>query len=271
VSTVATFAPIPVFAHNPSPMTGAGNMTWLIRGEVPTLIDAGVGEPEHLDAIEEALAGERLAQVLVSHSHVDHASGAPAIAQRMPHVRFFKMPSPDDDAAWHVRWEPIRDGDVLRAGDTSLVAIHTPGHAPDHLCFWQEGSRVLFCGDLAWLGSTVVIPPSHGGDIAAYLASLQRVIALDPIRMLPAHGPVIDRPLELLREYLEHRALREQQIVAALRVGINSPDDMVTRIYPRLAKPLVPVARESVLAHLIKLERDGKAVREGDHWSLVTA
>jgi glyoxylase-like metal-dependent hydrolase (beta-lactamase superfamily II) len=246
-------------------------MTWLLRGAVPTLIDAGVGEPEHLQALDEALAGERLEQVLVTHSHIDHASGAAVIAERMPHVRFLKMPWPEHDASWHVRWEPIRDGESIRAGDTSLIAVHTPGHAPDHLCFWEPDSRVMFCGDLAWQGSTVVIPHNHGGDISAYLASLERVIALNPATLLPAHGAVIEHPIELLREYIQHRALREQQVIAALRVGIGNPTEMVARIYPTLAKPLVPVAAESVLAHLIKLEREGKVRRQGEHWSLVTA
>jgi glyoxylase-like metal-dependent hydrolase (beta-lactamase superfamily II) len=128
---------------------------------------------------------------------------------------------------------------------------------------------VLLCGDLAWQGSTVVIPPSHGGDVSAYLASLERVLALNPSKMLPAHGPVIDRPIELLREYIEHRALRERQVMAALRIGVGDPMDMVARIYPTLSKPLVPIARESVLAHLIKLEREGKAIRDGERWRLV--
>jgi hypothetical protein len=87
--------------------------------------------------------------------------------------------------------------------------------------------------------------------------------------MLPAHGPVIDRPIQLLREYVEHRALRDQQVIAALRIGIGDPTAMVARIYPTLAKPLVAVARESVLAHLIKLQREGKIVLEGDRWRLV--
>jgi hydroxyacylglutathione hydrolase len=266
---VSTFEPVRVFAHNPGPLTGSGNATWLIPGAVPTLIDAGVGEVAHLDALEVALAGTRLAQVLVTHSHVDHASGAAAIAERMPHVRFLKMPWPEHDAQWRVRWDSITDGEVIAAGDASLMAIHTPGHSPDHLCFWQQESRVLLCGDLAWQGSTVVIPPSHGGDVSAYLASLERVLALNPSKMLPAHGPVIDRPIELLREYIEHRALRERQVMAALRIGVGDPMDMVARIYPTLSKPLVPIARESVLAHLIKLEREGKAIRDGERWRLV--
>ena len=260
--------PIPVHAFNPGPMTGDGNTTWLIPGHVPTLIDAGTGEPKHLDALERALGGRRLAQVLVTHSHIDHASGAMAIAERMPHVRFLKMPWREQDVAWRVRWHPLTDGELVAAGDSVLAAVHTPGHAPDHLCFWQQESGQLFCGDLAWKGSTVVIPSSHGGDVAAYLASLERIIQLEPQTMLPAHGPVIERPMELLREYIDHRALRERQVVAALRSGLTSPDEMVARIYPTLAAALVPMARESVLAHLMKLGREGRATHDGERWRL---
>jgi glyoxylase-like metal-dependent hydrolase (beta-lactamase superfamily II) len=260
--------PIPVHAFNPGPMTGDGNTTWLIPGDVPTLIDAGTGEPEHLDALERALGGRRLVQVLVTHSHIDHASGAMAIAERMPHVRFLKMPWPEQDVAWRVRWHPLTDGEQVPAGDSAVVAVHTPGHSPDHLCFWHQESRQLFCGDLAWKGSTVVIPPSHGGDVTAYLSSLERVLQLEPRTMLPAHGVVIDRPAELLREYIEHRALRERQVLAALRNGLTNPDEIVARIYPELAAALVPVARESVLAHLLKLEHEGRAVHDGERWRL---
>jgi glyoxylase-like metal-dependent hydrolase (beta-lactamase superfamily II) len=261
-------SPIAIPAFNPGPMTGPGNTTWLIPGRVPTLIDAGTGDPQHLDALERALAGARLAQVLVTHGHVDHASGAAAIAQRMPHVRFLKMPWPEQDAEWRVRWEPLKDGDAIPAGDSVTGVVYTPGHSPDHLCFWRGEERLLFCGDLAWKGSTVVIPPSHGGDMAAYLASLERVLALAPAKLLPAHGPVIDRPEELIREYIAHRQLRERQVLDAMRAGIADVGGMVSRIYPALAPPLVPMARESVLAHLVKLEREHKVSRNEDKWQL---
>jgi hydroxyacylglutathione hydrolase len=249
-------------------MTGDGNTTWLIPGHVPTLIDAGTGDPRHLDALERALDGSRLAQVLVTHSHVDHASGAAAIAERMPHVRFLKMLWPEQDAAWHVRWHPLIDGEMVAAGDTVIAAVHTPGHSPDHLCFWHGDSGQLFCGDLAWKGSTVVIPSSHGGDVAAYLASLERILQLAPVAMLPAHGPVIENPTELLRDYIAHRMLRERQVLGALQNGMTSPDEMVAHIYPTLTAALVPVARESVLAHLLKLEREARVVRDGEGWRL---
>jgi len=261
--------PIAIHAFNPGPMTGSGNTTWLIPGRVPTLVDAGVGDPRHLDALESALAGARLAQVLVTHSHVDHASGGEAIAERMPHVRFLKLPWPGRDSEWRVRWEPLADGEVVSAGDRALDVVHTPGHSPDHVCFWSAADRLLFCGDLAWKGSTVVISPGAGGDVAEYLASLERVRRLGPLAMLPAHGPIIDDPEGLLREYIEHRRQREQQVLDAMRVGVARVDDMVARIYPTLSAALVPMACESVLAHLVKLEREGLARRVGDAWHII--
>ncbi len=250
-------------------MTGAGNWTWLIPGRVPTLIDAGVGEPTHLDALDQALGGAALRQVLVTHGHSDHASGAPAIASRMHGVHFRKMPWPERDARWPVPWEPLDDGAGIDAGDTRVTAMHTPGHAPDHCCFWHAETRTLFGADLVIQGTTVYIPAGLGGDLAAYLASLERVLALDPARILPAHGPVIDEPARLLRAYLDHRREREAQIVDALRRGARDADAIVARVYRGLADGLRGRARETVDAHLLKLERDGRAVRRVDLWTLI--
>jgi glyoxylase-like metal-dependent hydrolase (beta-lactamase superfamily II) len=247
-------------------MTGRGNTTWLIPGRTPTLIDAGTGDPRHLDELQVALQGAALARVLVTHAHVDHASGARAIETRMGGVRFLKMPWPARDSRYGVSWEHIRDGDTLDAGDDTVTAIHTPGHSPDHLCFWHDPTRTLFCGDLAVRGTTVVIPASSGGDLIEYIASLHRVLALAPSRLLPAHGPIIDHPEKLLRNYLAHRQEREEQVLAALAAGDTSADAMVARIYAALSPSLVPMARDSVTAHLLKLEREGRVRREGENW-----
>lgn len=261
--------PIAVHAFNPGPMTGAGNWTWLIPGRVPTLIDAGTGDPRHLDAVEDALAGAHLAQVLVTHAHVDHASGVVALAERFPGTRFFKMPWPERDSRWPAAWEPIGDGQIIEAGDEQLRAVHTPGHAPDHLCFWHEESLTLFSGDLAVKGTTVYIPPNLRGDLADYLSSLERVRALKPARLLPGHGPIIDDPETVLLGYLEHRREREEEIVNALRSGDATPDALVPLIYRGLKENLFQVARETVLAHLLKLEREGRAGRRDHSWHII--
>ena len=261
--------PIPIHASNPGPYTGDGNWTWLIRGRVTTLVDAGTGEPKHLEALERELNGDSLAQVIVTHSHTDHASGVMALAAKFPGVRFLKMPWPARDVRWAVPWEPLGDGSTIAAGDDALTAIHTPGHAPDHLCFWHAESRAMFCGDLAQRGTTIYIPPNLQGDLMAYLSSLERVLALRPAQLLPAHGPVIDDPEAVLRGYIEHRQERERQIIELLREGETGPDAIVTRLYRGLKETLVPMARESVLAHLIKLEREGRAARRAEAWHMI--
>lgn len=260
---------IPVRAHNAGPFTGDGNTTWLIAGRTPVLIDAGPGDGRHADDVVAALAGARLSRVLVTHAHGDHAGGAAALAARMPDVRFAKMPWPGHDERYPVPWERLEDNDIVEAGDGELVAIHTAGHAPDHLCFWHRESGTVFCGDLAVAGTTVVIPASAGGDLGAYLASLERVLALSPSRLMPAHGPVIDDPGPLLLRYLAHRREREEQVLAALGSGDTTAEAIVARVYQGLSPDLVDMARESVTAHLLKLRREGR-VRQGEgRWTMI--
>lgn len=248
-------------------MTGAGNWTWLIPGRVPTLIDAGTGDPRHLEALASALGDAPLAQVLVTHAHADHASGAPVLAQRFPGVRFRKIPHPPRDARWPVSWEALAPGEVVEAGDTTLEAVHTPGHAPDHLCFWHAATRALFGGDLVVEGSTVWIP-SLDGDLAAYLASLERILALAPARIYPAHGPIVDNPERLLRDYLAHRREREAQVLDALAAGDTTAEAMAARIYRGLQAALAPMAVQTIESHLLKLERERRVRRTQNGWEL---
>jgi glyoxylase-like metal-dependent hydrolase (beta-lactamase superfamily II) len=269
---VTAFDPLLLAAHNPSPMTGAGNNTYLLaEGQGSAcLIDAGVGEPAHLRDLASALEARRahLETVLVTHGHRDHAAGAPAIARAHPSVIFAKRPWPDEDAQYDVAWQSLGDGETIVAGGESLTVIHTPGHSPDHLAFWHESSRTVFAGDLVALGSSVMIHWSRGGDLAQYLASLARLRALDPARLLPAHGPPIEDPQAVLAAYIEHRLQRERQVVAALAAGLATVQAIAESIYDGLAPALVPAAQENVRAHLEKLKAEGRASHVIDRWAL---
>ncbi len=260
---------ITLSAHNPGPYTGLrGNNTYLLTGAEPTLIDAGVGHADHLRAIEDALAGAPLSRVIVTHAHSDHASGAAAIATRWPSAEFLKFPWPDRDRRYRSNWRPLADGDRVRAGDIMLRVVHTPGHAPDHICLWHEETKTLFCGDLAARGTTVVVPGGRGGDLVEYLASLERVLALAPAVMLPAHGPALHDPERILRGYIEHRHQRESEILEVLSDAAATVEDIARELYPTLREELISAARDSVLAHLLKLEREGRVSRDGDVWRL---
>jgi glyoxylase-like metal-dependent hydrolase (beta-lactamase superfamily II) len=254
----------PKFLHaaNPGPMTGEGNWTYLIGERSPVLIDAGVGHASHLESIA-AAAPRGPSLVLVTHAHSDHVSGALAIHERWPGARFKKHPCPIRDP--DLNWAWLQDGSIVETDDGPLSVLHTPGHSPDHLTFWHAGSRTLFVGDMLVQGSTVVIPASHGGSLAAYLRSLERMRQLNPARAFPAHGPVIDDPAALIDKYVEHRTQREAQVLGALAGG-STVETITAAIYPSLTEALVPMARESVLAHLQKLESERRVARDGDRW-----
>jgi endoribonuclease LACTB2 len=249
-------------------MTGAGNWTYYLPGQHPVLIDAGVGEAAHLDAMRNARADGPV-HVVVTHAHGDHIAGVSAIADRWPQTAFSKYAWPERDAKYPVRWSLLNHGDLIPAGDDQLEVIHTPGHAPDHIALWQASSRTLFSGDLVVRGTTVVILATMGGSLLAYMQSLERVLALAPARLLPAHGSTIDDPEPLIRQYIAHRRDREEQIRGALASGLRTVDELVARIYVGLTAALIPMARESVLAHLLKLQDEG-VVRhdEAEEWYL---
>jgi len=236
--------PILIPAGNPSEWTGpTGNNTWLLTGREPALIDAGVGDAVHVEAVAKALDGTALARVLVTHWHPDHVRGIPALRDRWPRLLVIDAKGAD-----------------VPAGDGALQIIPTPGHAPDHLCFFDRESRDLYCGDLARKGGTIVIPARKGGDLRVYLASLKLVRDLAPARLLPGHGPIVDDPIALIDEYLAHRAHREQQILQAMLDGARTVDEIVRRVYPALPASLSEAAADSVRAHLAKLRDEGREV-----------
>ena len=246
-------------------MTGEGNWTYLIGRQAPLLIDTGVGHRSHIEAIARAAPGG-LGHVLVTHAHSDHISGAPAIHARWPSAVFSKHPWPGRDP--QLPWHWLNDGAIVPSDEGELIVLHTPGHSPDHVTLWHAGSRTLFVGDMLVLGGTVVIPASHGGSLSRYLDSLDRMLALNPARALPAHGPVIEDPSALIHQYQAHRAQREEQVLAALGRGPTTVEAIASTIYQRLQEALMPMARESVLAHLQKLEGERQAIRDLDQWRM---
>ena len=263
------FTPILLPAHNPGPLTGAGNNTFLLTGTrgAAVLIDAGQGRPEHLVLLDAHLQQERvrLERVLVTHAHSDHAMGAATIRDAHPHVTFHKKAWPGQDERFAVDWQVLDDGARIDLDGDTLVALHTPGHSPDHVAFWHEGSGTLFAGDLVMATGSVLIP-SRGGDLGDYLVSIERIRALRPERLLPAHGPAIDEPDRFLRRCIEHRLVREGQVLTALASGPRTVQAVTESIYHGLNPALMPAAHETVRAHLEKLRREGRAFVANDQW-----
>ncbi|MEQ1868832.1 MAG: MBL fold metallo-hydrolase [Vicinamibacterales bacterium] len=257
----SAFHPLALHAANPGPMTGHGNWTYLIMGGgSAALIDAGVGRPEHLAAIAGTLAasGSTLDTLIVTHGHNDHVNGTPHLQAAYPGLSCLKYPWPEEDRKLPIMWERLADQQHVSAGATTLAVVHTPGHAPDHCALWHEASRTLFTGDLVIPGGSVVIQIARGGDMQAYLASLERLLALQPARLLPAHGPPVENPQRVLTAAIAHRLEREEQVLAALAAGHSSIAGIAESIYHGLQSALMPLARENVRAHLEKLQREGR-------------
>jgi glyoxylase-like metal-dependent hydrolase (beta-lactamase superfamily II) len=263
------FEALLIEVDNAGPFTGTGNNTYLLAspGVPACLIDAGVGTAAHLDRVAHHLATRHtsLSDVLVTHAHPDHSSGAPSLAARFGVRRFIKHQWPEHDDPG-VDWQHTTDGTSLQAGGTSLVVLHTPGHSPDHLSFWHQPSGTIFTGDLVNQLSSVAIIFSRGGSLSDYLHSLERLLLLNPARLLPGHGPPIERPADILRATLVHRRAREGQVTAAVAAGHETVQAIADSIYHGLQPALMPLARENVRAHLEKLKTDGRVVDDGDRW-----
>jgi len=249
---------------NPGIFTGPGTNTYLVgTGRRRILLDTGQGVAGYPDVLARAMARagcEEIQEIVLTHGHVDHNGGVAQVVARFGPRRVSKLPWPAFDAASPVEVTAIGDGDVVPTEGATLRAVHAPGHAPDHLCFVLEEERALFSGDnVLGVGTTVI--PSDSGDLADYMASLERLLALRPARIYPAHGPVIGDGPAKLREYIAHRNQRERQILAALADGEARIRTLVKRIYTDVPEVLHAAAAQSVASHLRKLEREGRARR----------
>ena len=263
---------------NPGPFTGPGTNTYLLgTGPERLLLDTGSGVRGYLDLLETALretcGGARLGEILVTHTHPDHLGGAPGVLERFGERSVSKMPWLERDRHVAVETVPIGDGDSFDTDGVTLRAIHTPGHAQDHLCYYLEEERALFTGDVV-LGAGTTVIPLDGGDMALYMDTLRRMLDLDLERIYPGHGPYISKPKEKIQEYIDHRLEREQQIVAAAANGATTVEQMVDLIYTDTPRYLYPAAGQSVLAHLRKLQVERRASRTTDaggedHWAIV--
>jgi len=258
-------------APNAGLMTGAGTNTYQLGHAETIVIDPGPAIPAHVDAIARA-ARRGIAWIVVTHTHADHSPAAALLAARTgariagpfvpQHGRQDRTFSPD---------RVLRDGDTITVADVELIAIATPGHASNHLCYWNASARELYTGDHINEGSTVVIDPPDG-DMTAYLGSLRRLDALGRCRILPGHGNAIEESTVAIRALIEHRLAREKKVIANLRRDSAVTLDMLVRsVYTDVDPGLQRIATRSLLAHLQKLERDGRALCDSDgRWQRIT-
>lgn len=256
-----------ITAPNPSVMTGPGTNSYILGDDDLTLIDPGPESDAHLEVLLRAV-GKKLRWILCTHTHRDHSPLARALQQATGAqvLGFGTVPS---DGRQDEAFKPdraLRDGDVVDCGVYSLRAVHTPGHASNHLCYLLEGRGVLFTGDHVMQGSTVVISPPDG-DMQAYLDSLEKLLTLPIGAFAPGHGHVIETPQDEVRRLIAHRLKREERIVAALqRVGPASIQDLVRSAYDDVPERIHHVALRSLHAALIRLQKLGRVADAGGQW-----
>ncbi|MDH4121477.1 MAG: beta-lactamase-like protein 2 [Deltaproteobacteria bacterium] len=260
-----------LLGQNPSPFTGAGTNTWLAGEKTPVLIDTGSGYASYTALLDESLSSrgeERPSQCLLTHGHPDHSGGVAVLARRFPGLAFRKMPWVKVDEKIEIPFQPMADGDRIEVeGGLTLRAVHTPGHSPDHLCFLWEEEHILFTGDLV-LGAGTTFIPRETGNMGEYMASLEQVLRLNPRRIFPGHGPVIESPQPAVEQLLNHRREREAQILACIAKSTHTPptvENIATEVYKGYSPALGPLIMETVGAHVDKLLAEGRvfALPEG--------
>jgi len=269
-----------VLARNPSPFTYTGTGTYIIgpkvAGGTVAIVDPGPDDPEHIAALIDAVAGETVSHIIVTHTHRDHSPAAPAVKAATGAIvvgcarLVLDDAGPRADAGFDRTYDPdavLADGDSVSGPGWTLTALHTPGHTSNHLCFALAEERALFSGDhvMGW-STTVVAPPD--GDMAAYIASLRLLLDRDDAVYYPTHGAPIHDPQRLVRGLIIHRKQRETQILKSLADGPKSVPAIVAGMYASVDPRLHPAAGLSVTAHLIDLRTRGVVSGGTDLWKM---
>ena len=262
-----------VLAHNPSAFTYYGTQTYLVGESEVAVIDPGPNLPEHIEAILHAIAGRSVVAITCTHTHRDHSPAARPLANvtGAPIIGCAPLAldavGPRADESFDGDYQPdrvLRDGETLEVGGRQLVAVATPGHTSNHLCYALGDA--LFTGDhvMGW-STTVVFPPD--GDMGAYMTSLEKLRRRSDRIYYPAHGPAVTNPQQYVRHLAGHRMQRENQILRLVGEQPRDIPDIVAHAYPGLDPRLVTAAGGSVLAHLLDLEKRGLVVVERQQWS----
>jgi endoribonuclease LACTB2 len=263
-----------VLGKNPGPFTGPGTNTYLVgKGKRPILLDTGIGLEIYDSLLEQGLAetkgASELQEIILTHVHQDHIGGAARVRALFGDLKVSKKAWLGKDEAYsNLPLSYMEDGARIETDGATLRAIHTPGHAKDHLCYYLEEEKALFTGDLV-LGAGTTVVPEEGGGLIEYMASLRKLLPLDLAVIYPAHGPAIRDPYKKLNDYIAHRELRENQILEAMKAGLAEIPLMVKRIYIDVPEFLHGAAGNSVLSHLNKLKKEGKVKEDGGQWVLV--
>ncbi len=255
-----------LLAPNPSMMTGPGTNSYLLGRRAIAVVDPGPAIQAHLDAIVER-AGGTIRWILATHTHPDHSPGVAALAIRTGAEVLGMRPA--GGAHQDETFAPDRelyDGARLETPEFIVEAIHTPGHASNHLCFLHTAANWILTGDHIIEGSTVVIDPPDG-NMRDYLDSLKKIRERGPAALLPGHGDRIDEPGRVIDGIIDHRLGRERRVRQALAARPGStPAELVPRVYTDVPLRLHGWAERSLLAHLIKLAEDGVAAERAGRW-----
>ena len=254
-----------ITAGNGSVFTGPGTNTYLVGKEKVTVIDPGPAMQEHIDVI--TAAAPNIKQILVTHTHPDHSPGVRLLKENLdiPAYGMLTNSSKNQDQTFSPE-RILDDGEVFQEEEFSIEVVHTPGHASNHLCFILKEEKLIFTGDHIMNGSTVVIGPPDG-NMKQYIQSLEKLKDYDIEKIAPGHGELLENPHEVADWIINHRLEREKKVFQALQEATKgTPDTLVEKVYDDVDSSLFPIAKASLLAHLIKLEEDQLIYSSGEEY-----